>query len=185
MPPADKSSSDDQNPFREAELRLLAAIQGFPPNLDTDLEPDEDSEEDQEEETPSDPLEAREKEIMRRMKSDLVAEPLEVRVSVQGGVPIIRLDGELDLFTAPPFQRRLTEQSAAHPAGVVVDLSGVAYIDSTGLGILIRAARELTGDLAVVSPRDRVTRLFQAVSGQENLRVYPTLTEALRSFRAS
>lgn len=179
MPPADKPAPDDPNPFREAELRLLAAIQGVTPNLEPDLEPEEDPED----EAPQDLLEAREKEILRRMKSEMVEEPLEVRVAVQEGVPVVRLQGELDMFTAEPFRRSLREQSAAHPAGVVVDLSGIAYIDSTGLGILIHAARELTGELAVVSPRERVTRLFHAIGAQENLQIYSTLTEALRAFR--
>jgi anti-anti-sigma factor len=186
--PADKPASEDPNPFREAELRLLAAIQGISPtaesvsSLDADLEED-DLEDDDPEAPQPDPLELREKEIMRRMKSDLVADPLEIRVTHQEGVPVIRLQGELDLFTAEPFRRALREQAEAHPAGVIVDLSGVAYIDSTGLGILIHAARELTGALAVVSPRERVTRLFQAVGAQENLRLYPTMPEALWSFR--
>lgn len=179
MPPADKPGSDDPNPFREAELRLLAAIQGVSPSLDPDLEPEEDPED----AAPQDPLEAREKEILRRMKADLVVEPLEVRVSRQEGVPIVRLQGELDMFTAEPFRRRLREQAEAHPAGVIVDLSGLQFIDSTGMGILLRAAQESAGQLAVVSPRDRVTRLFQAVAAQENLRLYPTLPEALWSFR--
>lgn len=185
MPPANKPNSDDPNPFREAELRLLAAIQSFPPSLEPEVDLDEDLDDDPEEEAPRDPLEAREKEIMRRMKAEMVEEPLEVRVSSQEGIPIVGLYGELDLFTAEPFRRSLREQSAAHPTGVIVDLSGVAYIDSTGLGILIRAAQELTGELAVVSPRDRVTRLFKAVVGQENLRVYPTLPEALWALRKS
>jgi len=186
MPPADKPASDDPNPFREAELRLLAAIQGVTPNLNPDANLDDldDLDEDPEEdEAPRDPLEAREKEIMRRMKSEIVAEPLEVRVSTQDGIPIIRLQGELDMFTAEPFRRQLREQVAVHPAGVIVDLSGAAYIDSTGLGILMRAARELTGVLAVVSPRERVTRLFAAMGTQENMRLFPTLPEALWAFR--
>lgn len=179
MPPVDKPGSDDPNPFHEAELRLLAAIQGVSPNLEPDLEPEEDPEDF----TPQDPLEAREKEILRRMKAEMVAEPLEVRVTSQEGVPIVRLQGELDMFTAEPFRRHLREQAEAHPAGVIVDLSGLQFIDSTGLGILMRAAQEMTGQVAVVSPRDRVTRLFQAVAAQENLRLYPTLSEALWSFR--
>lgn len=185
MPPADKPASDDPNPFREAELRLLAAIQGVSPNLDPDVNLDDlDEDPEDEEAPPRDPLEAREKEIMRRMKSEMVAEPLEVRVSTQDGIPIIRLQGELDMFTAEPFRRQLREQVAVHPAGVIVDLSGAAYIDSTGLGILMRAARELTGVLAVVSPRERVTRLFAAMGTQENMRLFPTLPEALWALRS-
>ena len=185
MPPADKPASDDPNPFREAELRLLAAIQGIPPGQEppAGLDDLDDLDDELDDEAQRDPLEAREKEIMRRMKSEMVAEPLEIRVTLQQGVPVVQLQGELDMFTAEPFRDRLREQVAIHEEGVIVDLTGVAYIDSTGLGILIRAAKEFSGQLAVVSPRDRVTRLFHAVVAQENLRLYPTLPEALWAFR--
>jgi anti-sigma B factor antagonist len=61
------------------------------------------------------------------------------------------LSGELDLAAAPEFRRAL--RSLGSGPGVVVDLSGVTFLDSVGVGLLIgadRRAREANGRLTVV-----------------------------------
>ena len=71
--------------------------------------------------------------------------------------------GEVDVLTAPQLGRRLLGLADAGKTKMVVDLSMVTFMDSTGLGAL----RQLTsrhGGLALVCPTERVLRPFQ-VSG--------------------
>jgi anti-sigma B factor antagonist len=56
---------------------------------------------------------------------------------------LLRLDGELDLRTVPQLRLRLAETMQAK-GGVVVDLTAVTFIDSTGLAALLNALRRLT-----------------------------------------
>lgn len=57
------------------------------------------------------------------------------------GCTVVAVAGEIDLATAASFQEALGEAIAAEPAGIVVDLSAVTFMDSTGMGALVRARR--------------------------------------------
>jgi anti-sigma B factor antagonist len=90
--------------------------------------------------------------------------PLSVRIEDTGpGNSIVALVGELDLSTVPRMEAPLLEQLRARP-GVVVDLSGLSFVDSSGIGILIQASRDFPngGRMHVVIERgSQVERVFQ------------------------
>lgn len=133
----------------------------------------------------NDAVDAREQETL-----DAIAEiedpdsPLTVQVLERAGFPVIRPEGELDLYTVEIFRDQLRKVLDAHPPGLVVDLSRTGYIDSSGLGLLLRAARTLPGAVAVVTARERVLRLFQATGLTEILSVHRTLPEAVDALKA-
>jgi anti-sigma B factor antagonist len=75
--------------------------------------------------------------------------------------------GEVDVLTAPQLGSRLLGLADAGKTLMVVDLSKVTFMDSTGLGVLLDALRQLAirhGRLALVCPTERILRPFQ-VSG--------------------
>lgn len=59
------------------------------------------------------------------------------------GTRVVLVSGEIDLATAPELERILAEAADGGDHGVVVELAGDSFIDSTGLGVLIRTARLL------------------------------------------
>jgi anti-anti-sigma factor len=128
---------------------------------------------------PDDPVEAREQEVLDEI-ADL-DDQLTIRVSRQDGIAVLRLSGELDVATAEAFGARLIEVLDGGAERVIVDLSATPFIDSKGLAVFLIAARRLPGGVAVVSPRERVTRLFQATGLAHQLRLTRTLPEALQS----
>lgn len=75
---------------------------------------------------------------------------------------IVSLHGELDIATAPQVESALAEliREGRRPT---VDLSGVAFIDSSGLAALIRTSSHLSsgGPLVVRDPRTQARRLFE------------------------
>lgn len=78
------------------------------------------------------------------------------------GCVVLTPTGVVDSSTVWVFRRAVSEVTAGLP--VVVDLEGVTFMDSAGLGALIgatRRVRERGGDLAVAGPRRPVRRLLQ------------------------
>jgi anti-sigma B factor antagonist len=78
---------------------------------------------------------------------------------------IVSLAGELDISTIPRVEKRLFAEVESHPA-VVMDLTRLTFIDSSGIGLLIQAHRlgehEGGGSLhTVIAPDSQVERVFQ------------------------
>ena len=86
---------------------------------------------------------------------------LEINVDDTGEYTVCRPVGELDAFTVGQFREVLTELGGSQR--LLIDLSGVPFLDSAGLGALIggvRRAREAGGDVAVYGARPAVARLL-------------------------
>ena len=93
---------------------------------------------------------------------------------------IVRASGELDAFAAPDLESAFEEVSD-QPA-VVADLVSVSFMDSTVLGLLVRAVRELTeggARVRVVLPAGVARRIFALTSLDEMLPVSDSLPAAL------
>lgn len=102
--------------------------------------------------------------------------------SADGGYQVCAVSGELDAYTAPDFRDALEAQLEQGHATIVVDMGGLSYLDSTGLGILVGTAkrcRQAGGDLAVVCNRDNLLKIFNISGTQEILNVVPSLQDAL------
>lgn len=96
---------------------------------------------------------------------------------------ILTLHGELDAFNAGRFRRVL--EHLGDPAHVVLDLSGIPFIDSAGLGALvggIRRTRELGGDVVVCCNRPSVRRLLHNTGLDEIVTITTTPQDADGSF---
>ena len=75
----------------------------------------------------------------------------------------VALDGELDFATAFDVEMRL-ERAIRDADQVVIDLSGLDFIDSTGIGTLLeahQAARREGVELRLLPGRERVQRVFE------------------------
>lgn len=86
---------------------------------------------------------------------------LEINVDRLGDHTVCRPEGELDAYTVGQFREALRELSGE--ARLLIDLSGVPFLDSAGLGALIggvRRARESGGEVAVCCARPAVSRLL-------------------------
>jgi anti-sigma B factor antagonist len=102
-------------------------------------------------------------------------------VREQGGVSVVELSGDVDVGGAPELRNLLT--GLLEPGSrVVIDLSGVAFIDSSGVGLLVtahRKAAEVGGELALAAPAGTVERVFELTRTNRLLRIFPTLEEGL------
>ena len=100
------------------------------------------------------------------VKSDGLREPPVAGVERVGDAVVVRLTGELDLYNAHEVRTVLVEHTAGDPERVVVDLSGVEFIDSTALGVLIEARTKLANRHAFLLAAPAVeTRRALEISG--------------------
>lgn len=107
---------------------------------------------------------------------------LDIQVDLDRGCTICRPIGELDAFTVSQFRQSLAELASS--AQLLIDLSGVPFVDSAGLGALIggiRRVRELGGDVAVACPRPTLTRLLRTTGFDRIVTVTATLEEAIHT----
>ena len=84
--------------------------------------------------------------------------------SPREGVAVIELGGEVDVYTSPRLKQEMVDLLNRGMVNLVVDLNGVEYLDSTGLGVLIgglKRAREREGDLRLICDNMRILRIFE------------------------
>jgi anti-sigma B factor antagonist len=101
-------------------------------------------------------------------------------------IHVIAVAGEIHISTARPFAHRLTTAIGDGASGVVIDLSRVAFIDSTGLSVLLNALRRVTlnqGRLALVCTNPTVLRLFEITHLDETFDIAATRAEAVQRVR--
>lgn len=101
-------------------------------------------------------------------------------------VVTVALVGELDVTTTPQLGPHL--EPTGDPIGIVVDVSGLDFIDSSGLNALVQAARALRERgvrFAVAGAAPHILRVIELVRLDDELDVVDTLEEALERVTAS
>jgi anti-sigma B factor antagonist len=114
------------------------------------------------------------------------AATLTVRVEdASGGASIVALAGELDLSTIGRMESPLLEQTLQR-TGVLVDLTKLTFIDSSGIGILIQASRGANGTPfnLLIGPGSQVARVFEVAGVAEALHVFTDREQALAALKA-
>lgn len=97
-------------------------------------------------------------------------------------VGLVSITGRLDAQVASDLKPWLQQVLKEGWTTVVVDLGGVPFIDSSGLGALIaglKSARVAGGDLRIARPVEQVRYMLQVTTLDRVLRPYPTVEEAL------
>jgi anti-sigma B factor antagonist len=100
---------------------------------------------------------------------------------------IVSLAGELDLSTIPRIENQLFDQLRSHP-GVVVDLTRLSFIDSSGIALLIKAFREVDGGgklHTVIAPGSQVDRVLRIAGIDRALPLFAERTRALDSLNGA
>jgi len=80
-----------------------------------------------------------------------------------GSQLVVRVDGELDLFTGDALAQRLTALVAQRPREVVLDVSALTFCDSSGLAVLVNAEQAAKAQgvrIVLRSPTALVRRLL-------------------------
>jgi anti-sigma B factor antagonist len=103
---------------------------------------------------------------------------------IDGETHVIEVDGQIDLYSAPEFKERTLGVIERGTRRVVVDLSGVTFMDSTGLSVLIGAfkrLRLLDGRLTIVVADDDIRRIFEVTGLDGSFTLCRSREEALEA----
>lgn len=104
----------------------------------------------------------------------------------EDGMSVVRLCGRLDFVSAADVKRAFADAVGQGNRRLVVDLSGITFIDSSGLSSLVsglRTTRQAGGDLRIAAAGTQPSALFSLTSLDQVFRLYPTIEEALDGYR--
>ena len=99
------------------------------------------------------------------------------------GVAVLAASGRINLVTAAVVRREVQRVVDDGHARLALDLSGVDFIDSSGLGALVsglKTARSAGGDLRLVAATEQVAGVLRLTNLDRILRVYPGPDDAYR-----
>jgi anti-sigma B factor antagonist len=109
--------------------------------------------------------------------------PLEAELRVQGDIAVVALRGELDAATCPVADEELSRAEALRPAGLVIDLSELQFMGSTGARFLVEAhQRALAAGrrLGVLNGSGSPHRVIELLALQDFLRMIDDASELVR-----
>ncbi|MBD5656268.1 MAG: STAS domain-containing protein [Candidatus Eremiobacteraeota bacterium] len=107
---------------------------------------------------------------------------IDVSSAQDGQVQLFSLGGSLDIATSPTIRAALMEAADRDNHEIIVDLTLLEFLDSTGLGALIGAqkrAAEHGGSVRLVAHEGQILRLLRITGLLEVFAVYPTVDAAL------
>lgn len=108
---------------------------------------------------------------------------LTLRHRTEGDHTALQVAGEVDVYTAPKLREKLIELLADGHHRLIVDLSDVEFLDSTGLGVLVgglKRVRYHDGSLALVCGEERILKVFRITGLTKVFPIYDTLEDALQ-----
>ncbi len=108
---------------------------------------------------------------------------MEVKTFDKDGVLVFQVDGEINISTSPELKKQFEKQTSKK---VVVDLTKVAYIDSSGLATLVeilKRTKSQSGSLALSGLSDKVKSLFEITKLDKLFQVSATQDEAVNRIK--
>ena len=104
---------------------------------------------------------------------------------VDSGATIVAPTGRLDVAGAPALKDAISEALKNGQPRVVLDMEGVSFVDSTGLGSVIAALKQIRssqGDLRLAAPNQQVRVVLELTTLDRVFPYYSTVEEALTGF---
>jgi anti-sigma B factor antagonist len=107
---------------------------------------------------------------------------LSISSEAQGEATVVHVGGEIDVYTAPVLREHLDEHISAGRVNLVVDLGGVTFMASTGLGVLVgrlKLVRAASGTLRLVCSSDRILSVFSITGLDKVFQIFSSVDSAL------
>src|SRR5215469_5784351 len=104
--------------------------------------------------------------------------------SAAPGSTVIAVSGEIDVYTAPRLREALVSLVDAGNYRLIVDMEGVEFLDSTGLGVLVgglKRVRAHDGVIDLVCTQGRILRIFRITGLSRVFNIYDSVDEAMAS----
>lgn len=99
----------------------------------------------------------------------------------EGPAAVIAVRGEVDVYTAPRLRESLVELVSDGAHNIIVDLDGVDFLDSTGIGVLVGGLKRVRGhggDLALVCTQQRILKVFEITGLTTVFAIFDSVADA-------
>ncbi len=110
---------------------------------------------------------------------------MELRQHTRANVTVLAIRGRIDTYSIHSLQQQMDQALIAKPAGLVIDLSEVDFMDSSGLAVLVQSMkkwRERGGDLRLCNPMQPVRMILELTRLDKALEIFPSEADAVASF---
>jgi anti-sigma B factor antagonist len=110
---------------------------------------------------------------------------MQVNISERDGVSICKVDGEIDINTAPQFKKALDRVIREKREKIIINMENVGYIDSSGLATLVELLknfRKVNAKLKLVSLSNKVKSLFEITKLEKLFDIQEKEEEAIKAF---
>lgn len=100
---------------------------------------------------------------------------------------VVEVQGEIDVYTSPKVKEIISELIEKGNFNLIINLEGVRYIDSTGLGVLIGAlkkVREKDGCINLVCNNPQIKKIFNITGLVKIFGIFKSEDEALKNIKA-
>jgi anti-sigma B factor antagonist len=107
---------------------------------------------------------------------------LTLSTRVEGDATVVVVGGEIDVYTAPKLREQIIDLVSSGAYHLVVDMEGVEFLDSTGLGVLVgglKRVRAHEGSLKLVCTQERILKIFRITGLTKVFPIFDTVEAAL------
>lgn len=113
---------------------------------------------------------------------------LDVTLESLGDLALIVLCGEVDVYSAPRLRNVIRDLVDEGKYRIVVDLEKVAFMDSTGLGVLVGGLKRVKhhqGELGIICNQERILRIFRITGLTKVFPIYRSREDLLASIEGA
>jgi anti-sigma B factor antagonist len=116
----------------------------------------------------------------------LLHDLISTSVAYHHGIAVLAVSGEIDLTSAPAFEYAIAEVLAEDPPSLIIDLLGVQFLGSVGVGVLVRAREKFVDNdcFSVVAQGPITSRIIHLLGLDRVLSLQETIEEALSKAEA-
>ncbi len=108
---------------------------------------------------------------------------LKIDVEEKEEAVILKLDGEVDVYTAPKLKSRLIDLVDQSKFKIIVNLENIDFMDSSGLGVLVgglKRVRSHDGAIALVCTQENILKIFRITGLVKVFPIFETESQALQ-----
>jgi anti-sigma B factor antagonist len=109
---------------------------------------------------------------------------LSLSTRAERGRTVVEVTGEIDVYTAPKLREQLAELVDSGRHDIVVDMQGVEFLDSTGLGVLVgglKRVKQHGGSMNLVCTQERILKIFRITGLTKVFPIHDSVAAAVAS----
>lgn len=110
---------------------------------------------------------------------------MEIQEEISDGIVIVKLKGRLDASATKDIKEKVRLLAKDKQLNLVIDMGGIDFIDSSGLGVLVaslRTVNKIGGDIKIASLQDQVRSIFELTRLHRLFEIFDDSGTAAKSF---